>query len=108
MTARCRWMFWISESSHGSKNRKGRIRMSSQCLTGAGRGLALVIALALAGCSSITHSNVSNSNQPSNSNEAMETESNKSADAADADGAIDSRLVAANTAFGFKLFAEVA
>jgi serine protease inhibitor len=82
--------------------------MSSHGLTGAGRGLALVIALALARCSSITHSNVSNSNQPSNSNAAMETEPNKSADAASTDGAIDSRLVAANTAFGFKLFAEVA
>jgi len=82
--------------------------MSSQCSTAAGRGLALVAALALAGCSSITHSNVSNSNQPSNSNAAMETEPNNLTDAVPTDGTIDSRLVAANTAFGFKLFAEVA
>lgn len=76
--------------------------MSSHCLTGAGRGLALVAALALVGCSSVTHSNVSNSNQPSNSN-AMETETSKPTD-----GTVDGRLVSANTAFGFKLFAEVA
>lgn len=81
--------------------------MSSHCLTEAGRGLALVVALALVGCSSITHSNASNSNQPSNGN-AMETETNKPTDAASTDGSIDSRLVSANTTFGFKLFAEVA
>ena len=63
----------------------------------------MLVALTLIGCSSVTHSNVSTSNQPSNSNASMETEANKSTD-----GAVDSRLVTANTSFGFKLFAEVA
>ena len=82
--------------------------MSSHCLREASRGLATLVALALIGCSSVTHSNVSNSNQPSNSNAAMETETTKPADGAPTDGILDSRLVSANTSFGFKLFAEVA
>lgn len=66
----------------------------------------MLVALALIGCSSVTHSSGSNqpsNNQPSNSNSAMENERNNSADAT-----VDSRLVSANTSFGFKLFAEVA
>ena len=68
----------------------------------ASRGLALLSALALIGCSSITHSNVANSNKPSNSNVAVEDQNNKSSG-----DALDSRLVAGNETFGFKLFAEV-
>lgn len=68
----------------------------------ASRGLALLSALALIGCSSITHSNVANSNKPSHSNVAVEDQNNKSSG-----DALDSRLVAGNERFGFKLFAEV-
>lgn len=69
----------------------------------AGRALAVLVLLALIGCSSITHSSVANNNQPSNSNAAMEDQSNKPTS-----DTVDSRLVSANTRFGFKLFAEVA
>jgi serpin B len=60
----------------------------------------MLVALALIGCSGVTHS--SDNHPPSNRN-AMENEVNKSPD-----GPADSRLVSANTSFGFKLFAEVA
>jgi serpin B len=65
------------------------------------RAFALLTAFALVGCSSVTHS--SDNTQPSNSNAAMETETTKPID-----GPVDARLVSANTAFGFKLFGEVA
>jgi serine protease inhibitor len=68
----------------------------------ASRGLAVLSALALIGCSGITHSNVANSNKTSNSNVAVEDQNNKSSS-----DALDSRLVAGNERFGFKLFAEV-
>jgi serine protease inhibitor len=74
-----------------------------------GRGLAALLLLALAGCSSISHSNVANNNQPpnnnqpSNSNTAMEDQNNKATS-----DTVDTRLVSANTRFGLKLFAEVA
>lgn len=77
--------------------------MSSHGLRDAGRGLAMLVALALIGCSSITHSSVNNNSEPSSNNAAVEDEKNKPLD-----GPIDSRLVSANTSFGFKLFAEVA
>jgi serine protease inhibitor len=60
----------------------------------------MLIALAMIGCSSVTHS--SDNSQPANSNAAMESETNKATE-----GEVDSRLVSANTAFGFKLFSEV-
>jgi serpin B len=63
----------------------------------------MLVAVALLGCSGVTHSSISDNNQPSNSNAAMENEPNNTMD-----GAVDSRLVSANTTFGFKLFAEVA
>jgi serpin B len=65
-------------------------------------GLALLGALALIGCSSITHSNVANSNKPSNSNVGVEDQNNRSSGVA-----LDGRLVAGNERFGFKLFAEI-
>lgn len=63
----------------------------------------MLVALALIGCSSVTHSSVNNNSQPSSNNAAVEDEKNKPLD-----GQVDSRLVSANTSFGFKLFAEVA
>jgi serine protease inhibitor len=77
--------------------------MSIHCIREASRGLALLVALALIGCSSVTHSSVSNNNQPSNSNSSMGNETNKPTG-----DTVDSRLVSANTSFGFKLLAEVA
>ncbi len=70
---------------------------------GAGGGLAVLGFLALIGCSTVSRSSVANNNQPSNSNAAMEDSNNKPMD-----NDVDSRLVAANATFGFKLFAEVA
>jgi len=69
----------------------------------AGGGLALLGFLALIGCSTVSQSSVANNNQPSNSNAAMEDSNNKPTD-----NDVDSRLVSANTTFGFKLFAEAA
>src|SRR5712692_351036 len=94
-----------SESMNGSRRRRGRDRMNAHRLRTtieASRGLAVLSALALIGCSSITHSNVANSNKPSNSNVAVEDQNNKSSG-----DALDSRLVAGNERFGFKLFAAV-
>ena len=68
-----------------------------------GGGLAMLGFLALIGCSTVSQSSVANSNQPSNSNAVMEDSNNKRTD-----NEVDSRLVSANTTFGFKLFAEVA
>jgi serine protease inhibitor len=68
-----------------------------------GRGLATLLLLTLMGCSSVSHSNVTNNNQPSNSNTAMEDQNNKPTS-----DTVDARLVSANTRFGLKLFAEVA
>ncbi|MEK6410438.1 MAG: serpin family protein [Acidobacteriota bacterium] len=74
----------------------------------AGRGLALFVLLNLIGCSSTTHSdvanvaNVANNNQPSNRDTAMEDQKKPAGDD------VDTRLVSANTRFGFKLFAEIA
>ena len=59
--------------------------------------------LALIGCSTVSQSSVANNNQPSNRNAAVEDSNNKPTD-----NDVDSRLVSANTTFGFKLFAEVA
>lgn len=68
-----------------------------------GRGGTCVILLALIGCSTVSQSSVANNNQPSNNNAAMEDQTTKSTS-----DAVDSRLVSANTAFGLKLFAQVA
>lgn len=67
--------------------------------------LTLIVAMLLAmiGCSGVTGSSVANNNQPENKNAAMEDQNNKTAN-----GAIDARLVSANTKFGLKLFAQVA
>lgn len=77
--------------------------MNTHRLEKAGRGLTGVILLALIGCSTVSQSSVANNNQPSNNNAAMEDQSNKPTS-----DTVDSRLVSANTTFGFKLFAEVA
>lgn len=77
--------------------------MNTHRLERAGRGLIGVILLALIGCSTVSQSSVANNNQPSNNNAAMEDQSNKPTS-----DTLDSRLVSANTTFGFKLFAEVA
>jgi serine protease inhibitor len=69
----------------------------------AGRVSAVLVLLALIGCSSVTNSSVANGNKPLNSNAAMENRNENPTSAA-----VDSRLVSANTRFGFKLFAEVA
>jgi serine protease inhibitor len=85
-------------------NKSGRAR----------RALGISILFCLMGCSSVTESNVaSNSNQSSqasaddkgasNDNGSTMEDQNKSAG-----GAIDARLVSANTSFGFKLYHEVA
>ena len=85
-------------------NKSGRAR----------RALGISILFCLVGCSSVTESNVaSNSNQSSqasaddkggsNDNGSTMEDQNKSAG-----GAIDARLVSANTSFGFKLYHEVA
>jgi serine protease inhibitor len=83
--------------------------------SGLARGaLGISIILCLIGCSSVSESNVaSNSNQSSqfstddkgasNDNGSIMEDKNKSAG-----GAIDARLVSANTSFGFKLYREVA
>jgi serpin B len=55
----------------------------------AGRGLTCLIILVLIGCLTVSQSSVAENNKPSSD-------------------AVDSRLVSANTKFGFKLFAEVA
>ena len=69
----------------------------------AGRGLTCLILFLLIGSSTASQSSVLNNNQPSSNNAAMENQSNKATSEA-----LDSRLVSANTKFGFKLFAEVA
>jgi serine protease inhibitor len=69
----------------------------------AGRVSAVLVLLALIGCSSVTNSSVANSNKPLNSNADMENRNEQPTR-----NAVDSRLVSANTRFGFKLFAEVA
>ncbi len=68
-----------------------------------GRGLAVLVALTLIGCSSDTDSSVADSNHPSNNNAVMSDQDKKLLS-----DSIDSRLVSANTRFGFKLFAQVA
>ena len=67
------------------------------------RGIIAVILLALIGCSTISQSSVAKNSQPSNNNAAMEDQNNKTTS-----DTVDSRLISANTTFGFKLFAEVA
>ncbi|HJZ69256.1 MAG TPA: serpin family protein [Blastocatellia bacterium] len=67
-----------------------------------GKALIALVLLALIGCSGVTQSSVTNNNQPSNNNATMEDEKNKPTN-----GTVDSRLVAANTRFGFKLYSEV-
>lgn len=67
------------------------------------RRLAVVMLFALIGCSSVSESNVANNNQPpASSNAAMEDQNNKPTG-----DSVDSRLISANTRFGFKLYAEV-
>lgn len=77
--------------------------MNTHRLERGGRGLICLILVALIGCSTVSQSSVANNNQPGNNNAAMENQNNK----ATGDG-VDSRLVSANTKFGFSLFAEVA
>lgn len=67
-----------------------------------GAGLAALALFALIGCSSVTESSSTNNNQPANTNADMEHQKNNPSN-----DSIDGRLVAANSAFGFKLYAEV-
>jgi serine protease inhibitor len=67
------------------------------------RGLAVLVSLSIIACSNVSHSSVVNNNQPSSDNDAMEDQNKKTAS-----DNVDSRLVSANTRFGFKLFSEVA
>jgi len=76
--------------------------MNTQGLERTWRGSITVVLVALMGCSSVSQSTAAGNNPPSNNNVTMEEQDSKSSDD------IDSRLVAANTSFGFKLFAEVA
>jgi serpin B len=76
--------------------------MNTQGLERTWRGSITVVLVALMGCSSVSQSTAARNNPPSNNNATMEEQNNKSTDG------FDSRLVAANTSFGFKLFAEVA
>jgi serpin B len=70
---------------------------------GYGRVFLVVLLLALMGCSSITHSSSENGNQPANTNTTMqETTEKPNANQ------VDKRLISANTAFGFRLFSELA
>ena len=66
------------------------------------RGLAVLVSLSIIACSNVSHSSVANNNQPSSDNDAMEDQNKKTAS-----DNVDSRLVSANTRFGFKLFSEV-
>jgi serpin B len=75
--------------------------MNTHHFDGARYTLACMTLLALIGCSTLSQSSVANTNQPS-SDTAMENQSKPTGDA------IDSRLVSANTTFGFKLFEKVA
>jgi serine protease inhibitor len=67
------------------------------------RGMTAAILLALIGCSAVSQSSVAKNIQPSNNNAVMEDQTNKTTS-----DNVDSRLISANTTFGFKLFAEVA
>ncbi len=70
-----------------------------------GRAIIALTLLGLLGCSSMGQSSVANSNQSSNQNTsdtAMNENQNKPADVK-----FDARLAAANTRFGFNLFAEI-
>jgi len=82
---------------------EGKDKMNTHRVERTGRGLTCLILFVLIGCSTVLQSSVAKNNQPSNNNAAMENQSTK----ANSD-AVDSRLVSANTKFGFKLFAEVA
>src|SRR5215217_789633 len=87
-----------------SRHRRGRNKMNTYRIERAGRGVTCLILIVLIGCSTISPSIVAKNNQPSsNNNAAMQNQSNKAAS-----DAVDSRLVSANTKFGFKLFEEVA
>lgn len=66
------------------------------------KALIASMLLALIGCSGVTQSSVTNNNQPSNSNATMEDANNNPSN-----DTVDSRLVSANTRFGFKLYSEV-
>ena len=66
------------------------------------RTLPLALGVCLAGCGGVARSEIANNDQPSSGSAAMSNANNQP----DTD-ANDSRLVAANTRFGFKLFAEV-
>src|SRR5215211_1406169 len=73
--------------------------MNNHRVESTGRRLTCLILLVLIGCT-LSQLSLAKNNQPSNNNAAMENQSNKATS--------DSRLVSANTKFGFKLFAEVA
>ena len=75
--------------------------MNTHQFDGARYILACLTLFALIGCSTVSQSSVANTNQPAN-NTVMENQSKSTGDA------VDSRLVSANTTFGFKLFAKVA
>ena len=64
--------------------------------------VAVLFLLALTGCSGVSESSVSNNNQPPSSNADMEDQNTKPTS-----DSVDSRLVSANAAFGFRLYAEV-
>ena len=76
--------------------------MSSSRLEVIGRGLGLLVLVALIGCSSISPSSAANNGQPSNGEVSMEDQNKR-----EGSGALDPRLVSANTRFGFNLFAEL-
>ncbi|HSE37652.1 MAG TPA: serpin family protein [Blastocatellia bacterium] len=77
--------------------------MNTHRLEGAGRCLICLVLVAVIGCSTVSQSSVTNNNQPSNNNAAMEDQNNKPT----GEG-FDSRIVSANTTFGFKLLSEIA
>jgi serpin B len=87
----------------GSRHRRERNKMNTHRLERAGRGLICLILVALIGCSTVSQSSATNNNQPRNNNAPMENQNSRATGES-----VDSRLVSANTKFGFKLFGEVA
>lgn len=76
--------------------------MRAYCFRKVSRALVAFVLFVLVGCSGVTQSSVTNNHEPSNSNRTMEDANNNPAN-----DTVDSRLVSANTRFGFKLYGEV-
>ena len=70
------------------------------------RAVVVALLLALLGCTDVSHSDAAN-NSPANSNTANANESTMENPKLPAAGNLDPRLAAANTKFGFKLYAEL-